>query len=304
MVSAAGGFYLWTTTPIFALQEAIAAASDHNLEKFKLRVDVSGFVEALLEDLLVYPAKTTPGLSRLQREVAAGAVALAKASMKQELIRGIERSVGGTSQPPKIGLWAEEPATAGELIAANDFGELMKVTARELSGSVGRLKEIVYRRMQAYARAHSDTTPGRLLACLPDQRMSEVKQVLAEDGLTIQNLKGLSSCRITGDGNGGDVCKIGIKFFSPKVSREVIIQIELSKVRSSGAWQIKRLSNIPEFFRQLGEDYDDEMHAMIGSSLYGINDKAVNNEVRGATQRITESQTTQNLLKKLNINVK
>jgi len=301
---AASGYFLWTTMPIFALQEAAAAAQDHDLPKFQERVDLNGFVEALLDDLLVYPAKTTPGLSRLQREVAAGAVALAKTGMESELIRGIERGVGGTSRSPKAGYFFEEPAAAGELIASNDINELLKVTGRELSGSLGRLKEVVYKRMQTYAQSHRDTTPCRLLACLPNQRMAELKQILAEDGLTAQNFRGLASYGTADDGIGGETCRIGLKFFSPKVNRDVNVKVELTKGSAPSVWRVKRLSNIPDVFTQLGEDYDDEMHTLVASSLSGISDAAVNKEMHGATERITESQTAQNLLKRLNIKLK
>ena len=65
---------VWITTPLYAFQEAAAAAKNHDLKRFHARVDVRGFVESLLDDLLVQPCNTTPQLTPLQREVAHDAV--------------------------------------------------------------------------------------------------------------------------------------------------------------------------------------------------------------------------------------
>ena len=96
-------------------------------------------------------------------------------------------------------------------------------------------------------------------------------------------------------------CKIQLKFFSPKVRHNVTLVVELSKGSAGGSWRIRRLTSLPEFFTQLGENYEDEMHALVASSLSGISDAAVSREV---THRITESQTAQDLLKKFNIKLK
>ncbi|WP_457825294.1 hypothetical protein, partial [Staphylococcus aureus] len=67
---------------------------------------------------------------------------------------------------------------------------------------------------------------------------------------------------------------------------------------------VKRLANVTQYFKQLGEDYDDEMHSMIASSLSGMTDAAVNSELKGATENIRNSKAAQSLFNKLHINMK
>ncbi len=125
--------------------------------------------------------------------------------------------------------------------------------------------------------------------------------ILTEDGITLQRLKGVSSYSIVGDGNGGNISLVGIKFFSPRVAHDVNVQVELAQETTFGNWKIKRISNVPEVFRQLGEDYDQEVHALIASSLSGISDAGVSNELHGATERIKASDAAQSLFKRFNI---
>ncbi len=60
-------YFLWTTTPLFAFQEAIFALKDHDRETFEKRVDVDGLVRSLVEDLLVKPALPRAARRRLSQ---------------------------------------------------------------------------------------------------------------------------------------------------------------------------------------------------------------------------------------------
>lgn len=86
-------YFLWTTTPLFAFQEAIFALKDHDRETFEKRVDVDGLVRSLVEDLLVKPAYSTPGLTSFQTEVLRGAVAVTAEGLYRELRGGVYRNL-------------------------------------------------------------------------------------------------------------------------------------------------------------------------------------------------------------------
>lgn len=292
-------FCVWMTTPLYAFQDAAIAAQSHDLKKFRERVDVHGLVESLLNDLLVEPASTTPGLTSTQREIANGAVIAAKELIETDLINGIENGIGGPPQP-HIGMFGELPASASGLIP-NEIGGLLQATTKELSGSAGRLKEIVYSRMIDYARTHRKSTLGRLLGCRPDERGIEAKQMLNDFGLTPQNFRGISSYSTTTDGTGNEMCKVGLQFFSPKVNHNVSLDVEVAKGSAFSDWQIKRILNLQEFFMQQGEDYNQEMHRLMASSLSGITDEVVKNELHGVTSRITQSESAKQLLNRLKI---
>ena len=98
-----------------------------------------------------------------------------------------------------------------------------------------------------YAKTHKNTTPGRLLACRPGERGFEGKAMLNDYGLIAQNVRGISSYSTEGDGAGGEICKLGILFFSPKVDHNVTVEVELSKGSAFSDWQIRRLLNLQAF---------------------------------------------------------
>lgn len=294
------GYLLWTTSPLYAFQEAVTAAQEHDLPKFRNRFDVEGFVVSLLDDLLVQPAETIPGLSSLQREVCRGAVTIAKATLEAQMVRAIERTVSA-DHSRTFGFLGEQPANASEQIAPGEIGNLLKVTASELGGSVGRMSRVVFARMQRYAETHRNTTPGRLLACRPEERARELQRMLSEFGLTPNNFRGVSSYRTTCDATGHETCHAGILFFSPKASRNVTITLELTKGSMFSDWQVRRLVALPEFFREQGEDYDAEMHELMFNSLADINEQSVHNQMRDLTDRIKQNRSARDLLNKLHI---
>jgi hypothetical protein len=93
-------------------------------------------------------------------------------------------------------------------------------------------------------------------------------------------------------------------FFSPKVNHNVTVEIELTKGSDFSVWQIRRLLNLQGFFMQLGEDYDEEMHELMRSSLAGISDAVVKDELKGMTNRITESDSAKQIMQRFNFKLK
>ncbi|HEY9776252.1 MAG TPA: hypothetical protein V6C81_20990 [Planktothrix sp.] len=293
-------YLFWMTTPFYAFQEAAVAVHTHDLAKFNDRVDLRGFIDSLLNDLLIYPAKTTPGLSPLQEEVANDAVKYQAHKLSEQLVTAIEHGISRAPRVPRVSIWGEQPAQADELIASNDLNDLLKVTAKEVGGSVSRMKEVCMSRMQQYAQAHRDTTPGRLLACSASDRVFELKEMLNEDGLTLQNFKGVSSYE-TSSNDAGDTCKIGFRFFSPKANHEATLLVELCRTGLFSDWRIMRICDASNYFAQLGENYDSEIQQMVLASLSGINQKSVGGEVQDMADRIKQSKPAQSIFKRLNL---
>jgi len=86
------------TTPLYALQAAGVAAARHDLNEFEKRVDIDELVGNLLDDLLVKPSKTTPGLSNIQRETCDQLVAATRIALNEQLVNMIKKSLGGNQE--------------------------------------------------------------------------------------------------------------------------------------------------------------------------------------------------------------
>lgn len=309
------------TTPLYALQDAAFAAYRHDRETFERRVDIDAFIDELLADLIVRPAESTPGLSSFQVQVSRGAIALVVSGLARDLKGTIRRAVtvasieGSEIPSSRIGqarsgielLPIFAPAMAASpAVRADDVKTLLNVASRAAGSSAERLKRVAHDRMWTYIYKHPETIPGRLLGCHPSQRQEQVRRLLDECGLTRENFRGLSSCKIFSDDRGGEIARVGFSFFSPRLSGdgEFVVKLELAKSGMFGDWRLMRISNVPEIFEQLGLDYYDQIQNLMRYSLAGMSSENVNAEMRGVTEQIKQSDAAKNILQKWRINLK
>lgn len=359
---AGGGYWYWTTTPLYALQALMMAVQNHDGQAFSKRVDVEGAVENMLEDLLVYPALSTPNLSSFQKQVATGAIAMAKAQIKDELLKSIYRSLSAPTQygdgnGPTSSLLiapayaadnapaAENAPSADNAAAANtptkkpgDVRDLLNVASHELGGEVGKLKNEAYQRMQNYVHDHPYTIPGRVINAPPGQRGQILRRVLEDHGFSQNYFKGLTGYKlvpittesttsssssdssvlplgeitVTTSGAtppaGAERALVGLRFYSPKISQEIIVEIEMMKgFKASNSsvedteWCVTRLANVRPVLDSVAQDYLTDVHELIAYSLYGMNNQNINKDMRGITDRIKSHPAAQDFLKKLGI---
>jgi hypothetical protein len=375
---AGGGYWYWTTTPLYALQALMLAVQNHDGQAFSKRVDVNGAVDNMLEDVLVYPALSTPNLSPFQKQVATGALAMAKTQIKEELLKSIQRSLsapiqyGDGNESTSILLTA--PAYAADNVAENatssdtDAGasksaenpiaaagnnqraastttkktgnvrDLLNVASHELGGEVGKLKNEAYQRMQTYVRNHPYTIPGRVINAPAGQRGAVIRRVLEDHGFSQNYFKGLTGYKlvpittestaattntespvlplgeitVTTSGAtpppGAERALVGLRFYSPKISQEVIVEIEMMKnfrATNSGVedteWCVTRLANVRPVLDSVAQDYLTDVHELIAYSLYGMNNQNINKDMRGITDRIKSHPAAKDFLKKLGI---
>jgi len=358
---AGGGYWYWTTTPLYALQALMMAVQNHDGQAFSKRVDVQGAVENMLEDVLVYPALSTPNLSSFQKQVATGAVAMAKAQIKDELLKSIYRSLSaptqyGDSNGPTSSLLiapayaadnapsADNTSFADNASSANtptkkpgDVRDLLNVASHELGGEVGKLKNEAYQRMQKYVHDHPYTIPGRVINAPPGQRGQIIRRVLEDHGFSQNYFKGLTGYKIvpittestttsSSDSSvlplgeitittsgatppaGAERALVGLRFYSPKISQEIIVEIEMMKgFKGSNSsvedteWCVTRLANVRPVLDNVAQDYLTDVHELIAYSLYGMNNQNINKDMRGITDRIKSHPAAQDFLKKLGI---
>jgi hypothetical protein len=182
--------------------------------------------------------------------------------------------------------------------------ELLHAAGSEMSSEVNKLKSVAFNRMLAYIQAHPNTVPGRLLNCPPNERSAHAKQMLEEYGLTAKNFKGLGNCVTTTDLLGKQSCKVGFNFFSPKISKQVTVEVQVDKEQDTGVWRIKRLSNIKDVMDQEEEFYDRDIHELVEYSLSGMSNSNLSTDLHGMTERLKQSPAAQNILNKWHLNIR
>ena len=294
------------TTPFYALQEAGIAAAKHDLVAFEKRVDIEDFVDNLIDDLLVKPAKTTPNLTPLQRETGTEAVTFAKGTLRAQLINMIRRSIGGgntqegryTSYRQSFGA---DAAFAGNNQNIHDMQGLFRAAGKELGREAGKLKNETYSRLTACARQQPKTITGKLLGSPPQIVGFQAKLLIDEYGFTKDNFRGLAGCETKDDGQGTNSTLAGFKFYSPKAGKEIVVQLGMYQNSYFGDWKVHKIANLPDLMMSLNEDYEYQVHSLMTCALYGVTDQAVHDEVRGFTERIKQQVDTKGILDKLKV---
>lgn len=86
-VLAGGGFWYWTTTPAYSLEQIRDAVRDHNLSKFQMYFSVDEVAESMVKDLLASPVRKTLGGEMLERILSSGMVS--QATVQHEVASSI-----------------------------------------------------------------------------------------------------------------------------------------------------------------------------------------------------------------------
>lgn len=291
---------------MYAIQEAGIAAARHDLEGFEKRVDIDQFVDNLIDDLLIEPASTTPGLTSLQRATGEEALAFAKDSLRSQLINKIRSAIQntGVQEGRYTGQrlnYGADAVIAGEVPKARDLQGFFQAAGRELGRETGRLKSETYMRLTACARQQPKTITGKLLGSPPQIIGFQAKLLIDEYGFTKDNFRGVTGWKTIKDEKGYPRTIVGFKFNSPKAGKEIIVNLGMYPNNSFGDWRIFRIENIPELMMSLNEDYEYQVHSLMTCALAGVTSQSVKDEVRGLTDRIKQHVDTDSILNKLKL---
>jgi len=290
---------------MYSIQEAGIAAARHDLEGFEQHVDIEQFVDNLIDDLLIKPASTTPGLTSLQRTTGEEALAFAKSSLRSQLINKIRSAVSNDGQEGKYTSSRPnfEPgaAIAGEMPKAKDLQGLFQAAGRELGRETGRLKNETYTRLTACARQQPKTITGKLLGSPPQIAAFQAKLLIDEYGFTKDNFRGVTGWKTFKDEKNYPRTVVGFKFNSPKAGKEITVEIGMYPKTALGDWRVFRIENIPDLMMALREDYEYQVHSLMTCALADVTNQSVKDEVRGLTDRIKRHVDTDSILKKLKL---
>ncbi|MBS1994230.1 MAG: hypothetical protein JSS86_18760 [Cyanobacteria bacterium SZAS LIN-2] len=306
---ALAGYFYWINSPFFAFQQVALSIKNHDAATFDRYVATEEIIDHLVDDILVEPALSTPNLSGFQKTVAGGALAIAKsniaASLKQSLNKVLNKS---DAQSPDNSSWlnfgipAAIAATRGDEVTGSGIKDLLKTAGNEMTGELSRMKSTAYNRMIAYIQAHPDTVPGKLMNCPPQERASHARALLTDYGLAAENFKGLGDWKTSSDEIlGREKADIGLRFFSPKISREITIMVALEKTLATKEWRIMRLSNIHDVMEQVEENYDRDIHELVEYSLSGMSNENLHSDFQNIKQKLQDHPAAQNFLKRLQL---
>ncbi len=98
---AGGGFWYWTSTPQYAVQQAAKAIKEHDVLAFHNWVDVQSLSSSAVDDLVSEPVKKIGGVGLLKRIVGFGLVSFFKPAVVQSVGNQIDELVKrtGTTNP-------------------------------------------------------------------------------------------------------------------------------------------------------------------------------------------------------------
>ena len=291
---AIGAYCYWTSTPLFVFQETALAIRQHDSVKFDHCVDSPKLVDSALTDLLINPIEKMPGLSEIGRRVAIAAISIPVENAEKILLRHIENFVSGSRNVSNV---ASPYLLASYSASSGDLRNALSETRRDVSDEFAKLRALAYGRMQEYALGHQEGIVGRLFIMANTPQKADIRSLLRDLGLQPENFRGIAYCNTADDGS-GENCRTGVKFISPKVGHEVILEVELTK--GSGTWRISRLSNLEQLMQELDQTYTYDYQALIQSSVRGIDSRAAKVEVNALTKRISQSAAVKNLLQGLN----
>jgi hypothetical protein len=297
LVAVAGGaYYWWTTTPLWAFQEAGLAVVGHDTVKFRKVVDLEPLIESALNDLFFGPLEKIPGLTDQKRQVLCEALKLMKKPVRTALIRQVEDYVGGKpgstpgdklhngSTPGDQSTTGSPPAAAETTLPAQSLKTRFTTLVHK---KVLDLKEASRRKLEEYAEAHPQSLEGRILNLPRDERQTALKELLSEYGFTPGNFKGIAYSRETAPGT----CLVGAGFYSPRVNRDLLVEIELRKTGGKNEnWRISRFANLGTLISTLEPGYENDLQQL---ALFAASEikNAVSAKVQNTREKIKERLT-------------
>jgi hypothetical protein len=82
-----GGFWLWTTSPLYSLEQLKESVRDHNLSKFQMYFSTDEVANSMVKDLIASPIRKALGGETLERFLNSGMVS--PSTVQHEVASGI-----------------------------------------------------------------------------------------------------------------------------------------------------------------------------------------------------------------------
>ena len=222
---AGAGWWYWTTTPQYAVQQAANAIKAHDVQTFHNWVDVEEVSSSAIDDLLAEPARAVGGAGIVERIVGISIMSIFKPNVVQSMDKQIDNWVAHHASAASSSSSSQN--STGTDAASNSAG-----TAAAPDAGQGDEEEM----------DRPKSLMGEIVALV---KPPSLKQLFRDYGFTKKNYRGLGQAD-----SADNVAHVGLRFFNPKLNREVQVMLQLD--RANGHWQISRVSNMQEVLRAAG----------------------------------------------------
>lgn len=247
-------YWYWTTTPTYALNQVVWSVQNRDIKTFQKYVDLDSISSHAFDDIINGPARARimgnydsmigvgiitffkPEIISLVRDEVCGFIAAGSIS---KLIGKAKLNIENKpAEPPSSDLSPTEQALQQSLLTdppATDGGPTPVTVPSDPTATTAAPEG---------EQAESQNTDGSddLLGSMKHGR--KVKTRLKDYGLSMEGFKGIDYLRIDGPN-----AYLGLKFHSPKMNKDWVIEFRLEEV--GGYWRVEELSNL----RQLVNDY-------------------------------------------------
>jgi hypothetical protein len=138
------GFWYWTTTPEYSIQQVKTAVKNHDLVTFQKYVDIDAVASGIVDDLLTTPMRSVLGPGIFGQWIVAGVVGI----IKQPLVNGVKEDL-------------QRFVTTGQLIPKDSEAEADSETGGERL-SLGALDSRLGFRKHAFRRIEYSHKDGKV----------------------------------------------------------------------------------------------------------------------------------------------
>lgn len=215
-------YWYWTTTPSYALSQIVVSVKNKDPETFEKYVDIESIVYRAIDDLLHGPARESGVFGQLDNMVGVGIIGLFKPEIaeiaRSQVVKFI--SQGNLSEIAKEKI--ESKNNSSSFILPIPTVPAKQTTTNLIPADEYQLHN---RATENYAHRY------------------HIKKQLADYGISKEGFKGIDYLKTQ-----GPVCFVGLKFRSPKLNRDFIIELKMED--AGGYWRITELSNLNNLISQ------------------------------------------------------
>ncbi len=131
-MTAGGGFWYWTTTPQYALEQIKEAAAQHELSKFQKYFDIDQVADSMVKDLLTSELRQTLGGEALERILSSGLAS--EREVQNEVASGIEEDIKTLVKTGSFKASGDSPSDQASMGALDKRLGIKTLSLKELKG--------------------------------------------------------------------------------------------------------------------------------------------------------------------------
>ncbi|MBY0359101.1 MAG: DUF2939 domain-containing protein [Candidatus Obscuribacterales bacterium] len=215
-------YWYWTTTPSYALSQIVASVKNRDPETFQRYVDIDSITDRAIDELLHGPARESGIFNNLGNPLGVGIIGFFKPE-----IADIARS--------QISNYIAKGNLSNEELTQKT------VVVPAISNTISAPVQPSAIQTAPTATIQPVTTPAPLQPESPSvnrySKQFKIKEQLRQYGLSRDGFRGIDYLKTT-----GPVTLVGLKFFSPKLNHDFVIELKMED--AGGYWRITEISNL------------------------------------------------------------